>query len=678
MVATPFTETLRQSSDVVGRFAAATVGGAGRFLGRPFAGMRAGRPPSGEPPREPGRRGFHLHPILLIAAATALLVTVLIGSRCIFLAELRSDVMRDAQGNLVRESAALAEQADGSFTALDLVLSSVGDAVDRARANDAASYARMMSGRETHAMLAEKIIGLPFVAALSLVDASGRLVNSSRGWPVPTVNVAGRDYFTALKGDAGLHGFIGKPMPNRIDGDWNIDLARRLNDPNGGFIGVVVGALRVQLLEKMFRSTLPADGTRVSLLRRDGMLLAGAPGVQGLGTFPMLAASGAGRRSELTAAHPLANYPLLVVASRGSESALQGWRSLAGEMALATTGTIIILLATAAVTARWRSQQAKLVRATLEKAEAEAERTKARHEIEMLAAHEVDLAAERAKLCELNAELTISRDRAEEANAKLRQAEAELQSKARALEEHAAELKRSNAELEQFAYIASHDLQEPLRSVSSYCQLLKRRYGDKLDQDAGEFLGFAVDGAQRMQQLIKDLLAYSRVGRAGGAFEPLDMNDVVATALANLSGAIADSGARIERGELPCVAGQRVQLAQLFQNLIGNAIKFRRGEPPVIRIGASDAGDGLARFTVEDNGIGIPREHLERAFVIFQRLHDREKYAGTGIGLAIVKKVVEHHGGRVWIESTPGEGSRFHFTLPLVRDATEPSIASAA
>jgi PAS domain S-box-containing protein len=247
----------------------------------------------------------------------------------------------------------------------------------------------------------------------------------------------------------------------------------------------------------------------------------------------------------------------------------------------------------------------------------------------------------------------------------VKQKEAELEETTRQLEEQSRDLQRSNTELEQFAYVASHDLQEPLRMVASYCQLLKRRYAGKLDADADDFIGFAVEGASRMQRLINDLLSYSRVGHRGEQFAPLQANDIVKTALSNLEAAIADASARIEVGELPEINGDRTQLAQLFQNLIGNAIKFRRDEPPVVRIKTEIEG-AFAKFTVEDNGIGIEPEYVEKVFLIFQRLHDREKYSGTGIGLAIVKKVVERHGGKVWIDSTPGQGSRFQFTLPLV------------
>lgn len=206
--------------------------------------------------------------------------------------------------------------------------------------------------------------------------------------------------------------------------------------------------------------------------------------------------------------------------------------------------------------------------------------------------------------------------------------------------------------------------------VASYCQLLQRRYGGKLDKDADEFIAFAVEGAQRMQRLINDLLGYSRVGRRGAGSEDFAAAAAFEIAVANLQGVIAENGARVEADHLPTIIADRGQIVQLFQNLIANAIKFRRDEPPVVRISAArepvrNGAPMMSRFTVSDNGIGIAPEYLDRVFLIFQRLHERSKYPGTGIGLAIAHKVVENHGGRIWIESTPGEGSRFHFTLPL-------------
>ncbi|MGH6973496.1 MAG: PAS domain-containing protein, partial [Stellaceae bacterium] len=240
----------------------------------------------------------------------------------------------------------------------------------------------------------------------------------------------------------------------------------------------------------------------------------------------------------------------------------------------------------------------------------------------------------------------------------------EIRRKSIEIQERNQELQRSNAELEQFAYVASHDLQEPLRMVASYCQLLQRRYNEKLDKDANEFIGFAVEGANRMQRLINDLLSYSRIGRKGGDPAPFEFADAVSGALANLKAAISDSGAIVNVGTLPRVVGVRMQLTQLMQNLVGNAIKFHReGVTPTITVSATAEG-AMSHIVVEDNGIGIEPQYLERVFLIFQRLHERNKYPGTGIGLAIAKKVIEYHGGRIWIESTPGQGSRFHFTLP--------------
>lgn len=250
------------------------------------------------------------------------------------------------------------------------------------------------------------------------------------------------------------------------------------------------------------------------------------------------------------------------------------------------------------------------------------------------------------------------------------------------LEAQAEELRRSNAELEQFAYVASHDLQEPLRKVASFCQLLEKRYGDKLDDRGHQYIEFAVDGAKRMQVLINDLLTFSRVGRVGDTHVAVELDRSLDSALANLSESIDETGARIERPErLPEITGDPTLMTMLWQNLVGNAIKFRKpNRTPVVRIEYQQFGedaDTKWQISVSDNGIGIAEEFAEKVFVIFQRLHVREAYSGTGIGLALCRKIVEYHGGEIWIDHEYTDGCRFCFTIPVSREP-EPTIDDAS
>ena len=228
------------------------------------------------------------------------------------------------------------------------------------------------------------------------------------------------------------------------------------------------------------------------------------------------------------------------------------------------------------------------------------------------------------------------------------------------------ELVRSNADLEQFAYVASHDLSEPLRKIANFCQLLERQYGDQLDDRARQYIGFAVDGAKRMQTLITDLLALSRVGRTTEAFTPVDTGAALQEALDHLDDVIESSGAGVGHSDLPTLPGDHALMVSLFENLIGNSIKYRGQDPPLVVVTAVREGDDNEwLFTVKDNGIGVEPQYADRIFAIFQRLHLREAYTGTGIGLALCRKIVEFHGGRIWLDTQePGPGATFRFTIP--------------
>jgi signal transduction histidine kinase len=246
----------------------------------------------------------------------------------------------------------------------------------------------------------------------------------------------------------------------------------------------------------------------------------------------------------------------------------------------------------------------------------------------------------------------------------VRDARAQVEETNRRLQLNAEELQRSNRDLEQFAYVASHDLQEPLRKVASFCQLLQRRYAGQMDARADQYIGFAVDGAERMQRLINDLLAFSRIGRLTSGFKRVDLDKVLPEVTSQLEARAGDD-AEITWDDLPVVEGEEPLLTTLFVNLIGNSLKFRRPDtPPVVRVSAARDGDEWT-FNVRDNGIGIEAEFADKVFVIFQRLHPRDAYEGTGIGLAIVKKIVEYHGGRIWLDTTVEQGASIWFALPV-------------
>lgn len=269
-----------------------------------------------------------------------------------------------------------------------------------------------------------------------------------------------------------------------------------------------------------------------------------------------------------------------------------------------------------------------------------------------------------AQLIIANKELAYQNSEKEKRAAELAIAVQELANQNQEKEKRVAELKTAVEELEQFAYVASHDLQEPLRMISSYTQLLERRYKDKLDDDARDFIYYAVDGANRMQKLINDLLIYSRVSTHARSYQQVDISTVLGHVINNLQMLIEENTAIITNDEMPTVWAEETQMVQVFQNLIGNAIKFRKKtETPLIHISCTRKKNTL-EFSVRDNGIGIDMQYQERVFTIFQRLHSAKDYAGTGIGLSINKRIVTRHGGKIWFESDGHDGTTFYFTLP--------------
>jgi light-regulated signal transduction histidine kinase (bacteriophytochrome) len=263
----------------------------------------------------------------------------------------------------------------------------------------------------------------------------------------------------------------------------------------------------------------------------------------------------------------------------------------------------------------------------------------------------------RELMARVEAHLAMHRRRAESERA--------LQESRATLERANEELRRANADLEQFAYSASHDLQEPLRQIAIYSELLEKRFAAKLDGKGTQYLAFCIEGAHRMEMLISGLLAYSQASRASSPAEPVSAGEVMDTVLKNLSATIEETGAEIAVAKLPAVRGETVPLVHLFQNLVSNSLKYRGKGKPRVKIDAAPDG-AMWRFSVSDNGIGIPKEFQIQIFGIFKRLHDRAEYPGTGIGLAICQKIVERCGGRIWVESEPGDGSTFYFTLPRV------------
>lgn len=472
-----------------------------------------------------------------------------------------------------------------------------------------------------------RLTGYPEVRAMMVVDADGNrrgdviLPDGRKPLQPAGDSFLHRDFFQHLRENPSSAMAIGAPVL-RGPGEGCVPLARAIVDEHGAFAGVVVIGLDAASLRAKLETVAVEDAGGTALFRSDATFLARTPGHERwlgkvMTTSPVFsdllsqAPSGVGHftgvadgNDKIVAYRTFADYPLVVVIGVTMRTVLHEWREQLFKEGIANAVVVVALL----------------VLATLYDWRAEASRR-------------------------LMEELARSHDELE-----------------RQVEERTAHLAASSAELAQFTFIASHDLQEPLRSVSSFLQLLERRYKGQLGPDADEYIAFAVNGAKRMSTLLNDVLAYSQIGRPGLLPGRCDTTALARDALESLGDLF---GAEVRIGELPAVLGVPSQIHCLFQNLLGNALKYRSPDrQAVVAVGASVVEDGWVRLAVTDNGVGIDSQYHDRIFKIFQRLHRREEFAGTGIGLALCKKIVEAAGGRLWVESRAGEGSTFYFTLP--------------
>ncbi|MBI3445545.1 MAG: two-component sensor histidine kinase [Magnetospirillum sp.] len=482
----------------------------------------------------------------------------------------------------------------------------------------------------THEWFRARLSGFPEISAMIVADRDGQVIGStiSRDPPKPPAgkqNIADRDYFTAIKANYPQRKFlIGRPLASRFSDRLSIPLVRALSAADGSFAGVLVAGLDPGALRQAIDSVNIEDEGGAAVFGEGATFLARAPSHdqyvgRAIADSPLFRehilrhpsgtaqiVSVADGNDKIVAYRTLEPYSLVVTVGLSTRTALSEWRRMLLREGLALGALAFALLGVAILYDRRTEAAWRLTR----------------------------------QLADSHASLE------------------------RQVLERTAHLAASNAELEHFAYAASHDLQEPLRNVTSFLQLLSRRYQGRLDAQADEYITFAVRAAKQMSTLIAGILAYSRISRAETAPEAIDPGRLARTALDSLAVAVEEAGATIEIERLPAVLGSPAPIQSVFQNLIGNAVKYRAPDrKPQIRISGHDCGEGMVEIAVGDNGIGIEQQYFETIFGLFQRLNHRELYDGTGIGLALCRRVVESHGGRIWVDSQPDVGTTIRFTL---------------
>ncbi len=534
----------------------------------------------------------------------------------------RSVALTDAEILVSSLARSLDYQVTGSLRSVEALLDEMADGINPQRWPNATIQDRFRT----------RLRGLPEIRNLVILGPDGTVLDASLAqpdapMPYSTDTLADRDYFITLKRDFPARKLVvGIPVVGAFSGQPSLPVARAIIGKDGSFAGAVVAALTPDIFRDQIQSVLIEPQGAGALIRSDGIFLARLPMHEeflgrSVAQSPLfqdhLSRTGIGiahytavadGNNKIVAFRRNDRYATVVIIGITRSTALARWRTQT-----TTEGGVLLILGIAL----------------------------------FLVARLYDLRATANR--QLTRQLAENRDDLE-----------------RQIEERTAHLAASNAELERFAYVASHDLQEPLRSISSFLQLLERRYGDSLDQDAHEYISFAVNAAKRMSVLINDLLTLSRVGRQDAPPERCDTESLAKAAATALTQSIDDQHARILIGPMPPVLCQPSHLQSLFQNLLGNAIKYHDdSRPPVITISARPYAEApsMIEISVADNGIGIDPQYYDRIFGIFQRLHPIGRYPGTGIGLALCRKIVERHGGRIWVESIPGQGSTFHFTL---------------